>query len=366
MSREAITSKEILIIELAEILGVTPAIIRSWQNNLNFNIPKDDNNEWIYDQNWQNIFKQVSDLRKLGNSFSQISEQISGLVPQAGILPKSSGKASKRKNLKLASTSPTTSESANDSDIKSFSPPPITSKEEVKVVRSNVSEKDILGLYGPHGEEEEEKKEPEDPLAQVSHPKNALIQENAIQTLESYQPMSAFESVLVEKNAQPIIPWSAETISKELQLLEKNMVNAVSEQDIRQMMDTYTRLVESYQALASRYSESSMKIGELEQKNKDLESRIEEGHSREQELKDKDSQEVEQLRAHVGSLKKMLEGQDDRLSKQSEELNKNLITSEHVDAVKKEVRLLTLHMMKQEEERQQGFFAKLKALFSGK
>lgn len=75
------------IADLAEQLGVTPAIMRSWQINLNLEHPRYEPDVLIYDAEWEAFFTAVARLRKEGQSFSKIKASLSGQIPP---LPKPS------------------------------------------------------------------------------------------------------------------------------------------------------------------------------------------------------------------------------------------------------------------------------------
>ena len=72
---------------LAEVLGVTPAIIRSWQINLNLKTPKYGNDEAVFNGAWQGFFEKVAALRKEGHSFSKIRTVLATITPPENSLP---------------------------------------------------------------------------------------------------------------------------------------------------------------------------------------------------------------------------------------------------------------------------------------
>jgi DNA-binding transcriptional MerR regulator len=202
----------ITISALAEQLGVTPAIIRSWQINLNLPLPAVNGSEQSFDEQWQQVFSRVAQLRKQGQSFSQIRQTLAGTLPP---LP--------------------------DTAARPFVPPAATT---THVVKPSVSEQE-LGMYGP----------------QVPVP-------TASQTAHPLAPAPATPPSPVPDKS-PVA-----TGSQALQKLTPESRELLLRQELKKVSNSYVRMVENYQALASRYSESTYTIGQLEEKNRALEERL--------------------------------------------------------------------------------------------
>jgi hypothetical protein len=298
------------IAALAEDLGVTPAIIRSWQINLNLKMPKYGNDEPVLNEAWQQFFEQVASLRKEGQSFSKIRTALAAITPSEKHLPEPGSQQNKQAPSSAAPLSP----------AQIFQPQEIkqNSKHEPapQVIRSEMSSDDLLGIYGPPSEPNQSVKLP----ALVADPKQNL---GALQHLQS------------------------------------NMHEAILQKDLQKMTHTYVQLVENYQALASRYSESTYVIGQLEEKNRALEDKLKQDQALQQEK-------VQQMEAHVGSLKNMLESQNNRLDQHSS----SLVTKDEIDNVEKQIKLLAVTVFKQQQMQQMAsqsngnFWGKLKSLFS--
>ncbi|MBT9546838.1 MAG: MerR family transcriptional regulator [Candidatus Sericytochromatia bacterium] len=298
------------IAALAEDLGVTPAIIRSWQINLNLKMPKYGNDEPVLNEAWQQFFEQVAHLRKEGQSFSKIRTALATITPSEKTLPEP---GSQQNNQAPSSSAP-------------LSPAQIFQPQEIKqnhkhepapqVIRSEMSSDDLLGIYGPPSEANQSMTLP----ALVADPKQNL---GALQHLQS------------------------------------NMHEAILQKDLQKMTHTYVQLVENYQALASRYSESTYVIGQLEEKNRALEDKLKQDQALQ-------AEKAQQMEAHVGSLKNMLESQNNRLDQHSS----SLVTKDEIDNVEKQIKLLAVTVFKQQQMQQMAsqsngnFWGKLKSLFS--
>jgi DNA-binding transcriptional MerR regulator len=216
--------------DIAEALGITVAILRSWQINLNLEHPRYAPEDKVYDKPWIDYFTQVARLRRQGMSFRNIREELQGQQPsQVPQLPMS----------------------------PSFSPP------------ENLSQP---------------------PSHTLSAPSNL--------------PVTASSQALVNQNTQPGTP--------SIQSLQNHMHEALLQQDLTKMAQTYVHLMENYQNLAGRFSENTYLLGQLEEKSSALETRLEEKekHYREQELQHK--AQSERLEAHIQSLQKALDHSDER------------------------------------------------------
>lgn len=297
------------IAALAEDLGVTPAIIRSWQINLNLKMPKYGNDEPAFNEAWQKFFEQVAHLRKEGQSFSKIRTALATITPAEKTLPEPGSQ-----NQKAAPSS------APLSPAQIFQPQEIkqTHKHEPapQVIRSELSSDDLLGIYGP-----------------PSEPNQSMV--------------------------LPALVTDPKQNAGALQHLQSNMHEAILQKDLQKMTTTYVQLVENYQALASRYSESTYVIGQLEEKNRALEDKLKQDQTAQQEK-------AQQMEAHVGSLKNMLESQNNRLDHHSS----SLVTKDEIDNVEKQIKLLAVTVFKQQQMQQMAaqsngnFWGKLKSLFS--
>lgn len=305
------------IAALAEQLGITPAILRSWQINLNLKIPKYGNDEPVFNERWQEFFQRVAQLRKEGQSFSKIRAALAAFIPPEDSLPEPGS------NVAIAPM-PHKKEQV-------FQPQGVISPSNTHVIRSDLSSNELLGIYGP--------------------------------TLESEQshsiPIPHTELVIPKPQELPgILPTRAGDFRPEmatLQQLQSHMHEAILQKDVQKMTHTYVQLVENYQALASRYSESTYLIGQIEEKNRALEERLrqeEQAHA----------EKIKQLEAHIASLKNMLDHQSQRLENQQT----TLVTKDEIERVEKQIKLLAVTMFKQQEQTQmqqkKGWITRLRAL----
>lgn len=377
-------SKFLNITELADELGVTPAIVRSWHTYLNLTVPGQGEVP-TYDSHWQHIFREIAELRKNGISFNEIAEKIAPLLagetdeiappnggggldentiaallgdpldspnPDESVLPTTLVEPSPEKRAEPPAPSagspfkrPTPAAIAVDtpepSEIRAFMPPVLSSQDQSKVIRSDLTEKDLLGMYGPPGGP--------DPLTS-SQPKRDISM-----NLPESASRTAFESMIEDRKQLPVIQLPAEPVSQEIQAIQDNMREAVSQQDVAKMVESYSRLVESYQALASRYSESTFRIGQIDEQKNQLEQKV-------QELQKTEGEKMEHLKAHIGSLKNMLESEESRFEK----LEEDMVSKTRMEQVEKHLKLLTVTLLKQQNEpAPRGFFARLKGLFGG-
>ncbi|MGE3728597.1 MAG: hypothetical protein AB7I41_23810 [Candidatus Sericytochromatia bacterium] len=307
------------IAALAEDLGVTPAIIRSWQINLNLKMPKYGNDEPAFNEAWQAFFEQVAALRKEGQSFSKIRTALATITPAEKTLPEPGSHHNNSVSSSAAPLSPAQIFQPQEIKQESIQENKQGSKQTSapQVIRSEMSSDDLLGIYGPP-------------------------------TSESSQNV-----VLPALVADPKHNLGA------LQHLQSNMHEAILQKDLQKMTHTYVQLVENYQALASRYSESTYVIGQLEEKNRALEDKLKQDQALQQEK-------AQQMEAHVGSLKNMLESQNNRLDQHSS----SLVTKDEIDHVEKQIKLLAVTVFKQQQMQQMAsqnngnFWGKLKSLFS--
>jgi len=318
------------IASLAEDLGVTPAIIRSWQINLNLKIPKYGNDELVFNQDWQVVFHKVAQLRKEGQSFSKIRLALAALLPSEASLPEPGSQATP------AHPKTAHEKTFHPEDLKSanITPP---------VIRSDLSSQERLGIYGPATE---------------------IMTQNPASSspTETFQPKEAVAQTSNNAATQIVLP-ALVSDSKQgmgaLQTIQNNMHEAILQKDLQKMTHTYVQLVENYQALASRYSESTYLIGQMEEKQLALEEKLIQERSNHQEK-------VKDLEAHLNSLKDLLNTQTTRLDQQSA----SLVTKNEIDQVEKQIKLLAVTVFKQQQQQAEnktpeGFWAKLKSrLFS--
>jgi hypothetical protein len=302
---------------LADELGVTPAIIRSWQINLNLKTPKYGNDEAVFNAAWQDFFEKVAALRKEGHSFSKIRTVLAAITPPEKSLPEPGSQPVPSDN-----GSPLTK-------TQIFQPQELKKDAEKTVVRSELSSDELLGVYGPSTEMQG-------------------------------RPISGGNLMAASQNmALPALITDPKNNGGALQHLQSNMHEAILQKDLQQMTSTYVQLVENYQALASRYSESTYVIGQLEEKNRALEERLQQEQLAQ-------TEKTQQMEAHVGSLKNMLDSQSNRLDQQGA----SLVTKEEIDQVEKQIKLLAITVFKQQQQQassnqeHSGFWGRLKSLFS--
>lgn len=312
------------IAAIAEQLGITPAILRSWQINLNMKIPKYGNDEPVFNERWQEFFQQVAQLRKEGQSFSKIRSALAAVIPPENSLPEPGSTSAP------PATPPLRKEHA-------FQPQGVVPAVSTQVIRSDLSSDELLGIYGP----------PAEPT-QSTLPLSSVAVSRSEKTLK---PQEMPENLVL-----PTLVGDSRTGMGTLQQLQTHMHEAILQKDLQKMTHTYVQLVENYQALASRYSESTYLIGQMEEKNRSLEERLrqeEQAHS----------EKVKQLEAHLGSLKNMLEIQNHRLEQQGAAL----VTKGEIEQVEKQIKLLAVTMFKQQQQQaemqqRKGFMARLRSL----
>lgn len=277
--------------DIAEALGITVAILRSWQINLNLEHPRYAPEDKIYDAPWIDYFTQVARLRRQGMSFRNIREELQTQQPQQ--IPQ----------LPISS---------------SFTPTETQSHS-------------------------------------VSHAPN----------MPNNLPVTASSQALVNQNTQPGTP--------SIQSLQNHMHEALLQQDLTKMAQTYVHLMENYQNLAGRFSENTYLLGQFEEKSSALETRLEEKekHYREQEQQHK--AQTEQLEAHIQSLQKALDHSDDRfdtaqghLQKKEADLNahhEKLVTKNEMASVGDQLKDIQSALHQQQQllaaEQNKGFWQRL-------
>lgn len=286
--------------DIAEALGITVAILRSWQINLNLEHPRYAPEDKVYDAPWIDYFTQVARLRRQGMSFRNIREELQGQqpphVPQLPMTPAFSS-----------------SESL---------PQP------------------------PH---------------QPAHPSSGQPLPPGPNNL----PVTASSQALVNQNTQPGTP--------SIQSLQNHMHEALLQQDLTKMAQTYVHLMENYQNLAGRFSENTYLLGQLEEKSSALETRLaeKEKHYREQELQHQSQ--TERLEAHIQSLQKALDHSDERfdtaqghLQKKEADLSahqEKLVTKTEIASVGDQLKEIQSALQQQQqllaEEQNKSFWQRL-------
>lgn len=314
------------ISDLAEELGVTPAIIRSWQINLNLDHPRYSPEEPVYDGDWEHFFQEVARLRKQGKSFSKIRNALSREMPSAEILPEPGAAVRKNGN--------------GRKQAASFQPPEIQATESQSMIRSDLDEEDELGVYGPPAP---------DALSFSFSSRDRRPKPN----LE--EPGSALMRMQQqEKGLAPV------------QHLQRDMYEAMLEKDMGKMARTYGQMLESYQTLASRFSETTYVIGQLEEKNRSLEHQIQDKEKFFQEKEESQIQRIQELEAHLQALKSSLNHREADLSHQKEKL----VQREQMEEVEKQIKMLAVTVFKQQEAMQasenQGFWQRFKQRWLGR
>lgn len=244
------------IANLAEQLGVTPAIIRSWQINLNLDHPRYSPDEPVYNADWQSFFEEVARLRKQGQSFSKIRSALAAQMPASSALPPAGNGHSEKPP-------------GNGNGAKPAEAPP-----------------------------------PAEPAAQLNFSFNS-------REPRSYAP---------EENTQALVRVNSEAQLPSVQHLQNNMHEALIHQDLTKMAQTYVQLMENYQSLATRYSESAYVLGQLEEKNKALETLMHEKESHFQDKEQAQMQRIQELEAHLGNLRHSLERRETDLSRSQDSL----------------------------------------------
>lgn len=286
------------IADLAQELGVTPAIIRSWQINLDLRHPRYEPEDPAYNADWSHYFQEVARLRKQGQSFSKIRASLNSIRPSSDDLPAAGSTVSTGGN-----------------GFSAYQPP---------VAEAPAEEDDLHFSFSS-------------------------------QDRPPYQPVAAQTPGLMQMPADSRLP--------SMQHLQRNMHEALLQQDLSKMAQTYVQLMENFQTLASRYSESAYIMGQLEEKNRSLEQLM---HEKEQHFHDKDSQQqaqIKELENHIQTLKDNLQKQDSQVGDLQSALQRretalehqqeHLVTKEEVSQMEKQLKLLAVSIFKQQEQQEQ-------------
>lgn len=300
------------ISSLAEQLGVTPAIIRSWQINLNLDHPRYSPEEPVYNADWQSFFEEVAKLRKQGHSFSKIRSVLAASMPPANVLPE-------------PGANPPAPGNGNGNGAKPEAPPA----------------------------------EPE--ARQSEAPQHLNFSFNSREPRSYAPPTPADEpgNALVRVNPDANLP--------SVQNLQRNMHEALLHQDLTKMAQTYVQLMENYQSLASRYSESTYVLGQLEEKNKSLETLMNEKEEHFRDKEQSQQQRIQELESHLSNLRSSLNRREADLSRQQD----SMVTKDEISQVEKQLKMLAVTVFQQQEElgRKQeqsgGIWGKIKSRLFG-
>jgi len=318
------------ISHLANDLGVTPAIIRSWQINLNLDHPRYNPEDPVYNSDWSNFFQEVARLRKQGKSFSKIRSALSKNVPSADHLPDP--------NQKSNVTEPPQEKAIGKNKTSQQFQPPEVNKENSQHTLKNDVEADDLGVYGPP-----KKEAVTDELSFSFTSKDRPLRPNLEDTGNSLMRMQANETGLAP-----------------VQHLQRDMYEAMLEKDMGKMAHTYVQMMENYQTLASRFSESAYVLGQLEEKNKALENQLKDKESHFQEKEEGQIQRIKELESHLEALKSSLDNRESDLTHQKEKL----VQKDQIDDVEKQIKMLAVTVFKQQEalkeSQNQGFWKRVK------
>lgn len=342
------------IAHLADSLGVTPAIIRSWQINLNLDHPRYQPDDPVYNADWEHFFQEVARLRKEGHSFGKIRTVMAQARPAADSLPapgthRSGGNGSNGQGASVAQ------------DFQA-------ARAEPHEALPSESSDDDLGIYGPPKDERDalsfsfsSRERRKGPIIDDSPPQPSTPA--SIQAAGAMQnPASGNSNALVQMNADGNLP--------SVQHLQNNMHEALIKQDLTRMAQTYVQLMENYQILASRYSESSYLMGQLEEKSNSLEERLKEKDERlqekEQHHREKEREQVQriqELEAHLETLKSSLHRREDELSQHQDKL----VTREQITDVEQQLKMLAVSVFQQQEEQKsqdkEGFWQRIGRIF---
>lgn len=311
------------IANLADDLGVTPAIIRSWQINLNLQHPRYSPDKAVYNSDWQQYFQEVARLRKQGLSFSKIRSLLQTQKPDAGDLPA----------LELEV------ESATEKDSRVFEPQSEAKNESIKPAQPL-----HFSVVSPERA----------PLSTSEAPSPRPV--NQSQT--SYPAAPSFASGQALSANQSLVQMDSHLPS--MQHLQHNMHEALLQQDMSKMAQTYVQLMENYQTLANRYNESAYIMGQLEEKNRSLEQLM---HEKERHFEAQEGQkqaQVNELENHLQTLQKNIEQRDQNLGELKSSLEQReqsleqhqqqLVTKDEVSQLEKQLKLLALSIFKQQEK----------------
>ncbi len=288
------------IASLSEDLGVTPAIIRSWQINLNIEHPRYQPEEPVYDVHWQRFFEDVARLRKQGHSFGKIRTILASTMPDQHSLPVP-GKAPAKGN-------------GNGNGAS----------------KSKAADEAVLNDAEVPG--------------QLNFSFNS-------RDPRSYNP--------AEESSQALVKLGSDSNLPALQGLQRNMHEALIHQDLTKMAQTYVQLMENYQTLASKYTESAYAMGQMEEKTKSLETLL---HEKENHFQDKEQAQIkriQELESHLDHLRQSLNQREADLNQSQEQL----VTKDEISQVEKQLKLLAVTVFQQQElakNQQSGFWSKLK------
>jgi len=286
--------------KLADQLGVTPAIIRSWQINLNLEHPRYAPEEPVYGVEWETFFQDVARLRKQGQSFSKIRALLTPTMPSEQLLPQP-GAAVK---------------------------PPAN------------------GNGGPAGRQAEQ------PQAETPEAEAGVSFSFSSRERRPLPPS--------EDPGQALVQLRSENKLVSVQHLQKDMHEALLTQDLSRMAQTYVQLMENYQTLASRYSESAYVLGQLEEKNRSLEHQLEDKAQHFAAQEQAKQERIEELEAHLQTLKQSLQHREADLTQHKTDL----VTKEQISQVEKQIKMLAVTVFQQQEKQAQsqpqGFWQKLK------
>ncbi len=333
------------IASLADDLGVTPAIIRSWQINLNLQHPRYSPDSAVYNSDWQDYFQEVARLRKQGLSFSKIRNVLQEQKPDPGGLPAFEPEAVSGNGNGNGSAPEAQGEVSEPSQPLHFS------------------------VSSP------ERSEPNRPT-----PEPSVL---SSQSSGTFQSASSF-SVNPQQSSSPnsASPSNQSLVQVEsnlpsMQHLQHNMHEALLQQDMSKMAQTYVQLMENYQTLANRYNESAYIMGQLEEKNRSLEQLMNE-KERHSDLSDSQKQEqIKELENHIQTLRDNLGQRDQNLDELKSSLQQRdqsleqhqqqLVTKDEVSQVEKQLKLLAVSLFKQQEktesEAEPGFWQRFGRLF---
>lgn len=295
------------IANLADELGVTPAIIRSWQINLNLEHPRYAPDDAVYNADWTVFFGEVARLRKQGQSFSRIRSSLISQQPHPDTLP-----SLESLQRKTAVASPS---SGGNGKASPFQAPEVSSE---RVLRPESDASD-LGIYGPD--------EPS-PL-------------NFSFTSRDRRP-----ALPVEDPGNALVRMGSENNLPSVQHLQRHMHEALVQQDLSKMAQTYVQLMENFQSLATRYGESHYVMGQLEEKAHALEKELQTKEQHFQAQEQLQRKRIAELEQHLESLKGTLNRREQDLAQHQD----TLVTKDEISEVEKQLKLLAVTVFQQQEE----------------
>lgn len=307
------------IAHLANDLGVTPAIIRSWQINLNLDHPRYNPEDPVYNNDWQHFFQEVARLRKQGKSFSKIRSALSQAIPSGEQLPEPDSLKARKNDTEVPL-------SEKKSPTHQYQPPEVSREGKQHTLRTDENEANELGVYGPDKTSESTPEAHSFSFSSRERPPRANLEDNS----------NSHSLVRMQGHENSLAP---------VQHLQRDMYEAMLEKDMGKMAHTYVQMIENYQTLASRFSESTYVIGQLEEKNRALENKIED---KEQVFQDKEKnqlQRIQELENHLKSLKSSLEQREADLDHQKDKL----VHKDQINDVEKQIKMLAVTVFKQQE-----------------